>query len=327
MKAVRTAAIVTINTLVVILLADVVLALWNARRTEEDAQREAAPYIAFRGSPNALDHDRWGYRWVPESVSRDAFKIAFFGGSTGYHGGPPIAIMLQDLLAKRLGRAVSVANFSVVSSNHRMHLHNIVESRSIFQPDLIIFYGGYNETLGAADYDPRPGYPMNFFYVAETSALSKVLYEHSYIARTLEAITVGPGNYFTPLLKLQDAYKPLSADWNDAVIENYFDTLSLAKTIGEAFTSSQCGQVRFTAFFQPFLVPNQFEKAYREVRARLVDHPFVTDVSQAYNDLGPDVWADTVHVEQIANERMAHVMADVIGQRELLRSCEINSRS
>jgi len=78
-----------------------------------------------------------------------------------------------------LGIVVFMANYSVVSSHHRQHLHGIIEYLPPFEPDVVIFYGGYNETLQSAYYDPRPGYPYNYFYRSETKPFFKLLLENS----------------------------------------------------------------------------------------------------------------------------------------------------
>ena len=184
-ETLRTYARITLSTFLIWLLADQLIRITGIgsvlpeHYSKQNFQRQAAPYIEFKGAPNKLDHDRYGYRRVPDAVREDSLKISFFGGSTGYQGEPPIPVLLEEKLTKKLGRPVQVANFSVVSSNHRQHLHNIIESREFFKPDIVIFYGGYNETLQSAFYDPRPGYPYNFYYRNETSPFRQILVRYS----------------------------------------------------------------------------------------------------------------------------------------------------
>ena len=58
---------------------------------------------------------------------------------------------------------VGVYNFGSVSSNHSQHVHRLIEFSDRYSFDLVIFYGGGNETFQYANYDPRPGYPYIFF--------------------------------------------------------------------------------------------------------------------------------------------------------------------
>ena len=62
---------------------------------QENLLRAPAPYIEFKGKPNVLDHDEWGYRRASAPRS-DAINVAFFGGSTGYQGTPPIMSMVEE---------------------------------------------------------------------------------------------------------------------------------------------------------------------------------------------------------------------------------------
>jgi hypothetical protein len=288
---------------------------------EEDLQRYPAPYIAFKGKPNALDHDQWGYRHVPAMVPDDALRIAFFGGSTGYRGNPPIAPLLQDKLSKRLQRRTAVANFSVVSSNHRQHLHNLLESRSIFEPDIVIFYGGYNETLGSGFNDPRPGYPYNFFYREETSPLVKLLLRHSAFFGLLDQALLPWGLSLTPLARLRNEYKPFSFEWNQAIVDNYIETLTLANAVQTALPSRRCGAGKFIAFYQPFQVIDSFKEAHQRLRDEFARLSFAVDVSDAYDSLGPSIFVDRAHVQQIAHDTMSYRMADAIIERGIANSC------
>ena len=124
----------------------------------DEVERQPAAYVGFTGKPFARDHNELGFRGPSlEEAAANDLKVAFFGGSTGYMGDPPIPTVVEATLERLLNRDVFVANYSVVSSNHRQHLHGLLEYFNGTQPDQIIFYGGFNEMLGAEDYDPRPG--------------------------------------------------------------------------------------------------------------------------------------------------------------------------
>lgn len=315
------AVLVMISMVAVMLVAFDLVAGWasNYAVSEQDFQRTPAPYIYFKGAPSALDHDKFGYRWVPSSVPGNALRISFFGGSTGYVGNPPIASLIEQRLTTRLSRPVAVANFSVVSSNHRMHLHNIIESRSIFEPDIVIFYGGFNETVAPAYYDPRPGYPFNFFFRSETPLLVQWLSQYS---GTFGALQMRSGlTMLTPLAGLRNELRPFSSEWSQAIVDNYFETLSMAKTVAEAFPSARCGHVRFVAFYQPYQVDSHSASLHQALRKRLGSVPIAADVSGVFDELGPDIWTDVVHVKQNANEHMAEVIADALQTGGTLAHC------
>ena len=61
-----------------------------------DVLRAPAPYIEFKGKPLSSDHNKFGYRFDLNEKSDATIKIAFFGGSTGYLGNPPLPTILEN---------------------------------------------------------------------------------------------------------------------------------------------------------------------------------------------------------------------------------------
>lgn len=268
--------------------------------------RSPKPYIEFAGLPNALDHNEYGYRYKTNH-SKEDFNIAFFGGSTGYDGTPPIATLLEGLLREKFDeRKINVANFSVVSSNHRQHIHNIIESNSLFKPDMIIFYGGYNETAQTFFYDPRPGYPYNFFYRAETDSWKKVLLEKSPIANIVNRVGVKYGWFdLTPLSSIQHEVKVLSLEWMNSIHNTYLETLSHGNILAKSFTTNQCSFAgRFKAFYQPYQIPEPLKALDEKIRISIKKISYIHDLSDTYDDFN-HVYTDIVHVSQEGNELMA----------------------
>jgi hypothetical protein len=272
---------------------------------KQNEQRQPAPYIEFKGAPGKLDHDRYGYRWVPDTIDPDATRIAFFGGSTGYQGDPPIPSLVESRL-NQAGFRTQVANFSVVSSNHRQHLHNILESRSLFKPDVVIFYGGYNETLQAAYYDPRPGYPYNFYYRNETSPLNQLLIRYSPTFFLIDKLLTKQGIAgLTPLATLRKQEAPFSQPWDQAIMDNYFATLNLAHNITGAFESAHCPKSVFLFFYQPYQVPDEFRPVHEAIRNTIRNYGFGYDLSDTFEKRNLDVFTDIVHVRQEGRDAIA----------------------
>ena len=316
--------------LVIVVAADVVLfnkifGYGYPSHYEEDVERYPAPYVEFTGRPLARDHNESGFRGpLLEHAAVNDIKIAFFGGSTGYQGSPPIATVVETTLERLLSKSVHVANYSVVSSNHRQHLHGLLESFNTAQPDLVIFYGGFNEMLGSADYDPRPGYPYNHFYRAETGSLTKLLIQHSAIAAEIDkkyGVLSGIG-------ALRQTERPLSEEWNRRVADKYFETLDLAHRVTGTFASSVLERARFMAFYQPYIVNPVFEETHTSVKNRIRAIPYVFDVSSAYDALGPSTYTDPVHVNQAAKNLMGETIGEIVADelRGAAREWESDSR-
>jgi hypothetical protein len=287
---------------------------------QENIERYPSPYVEFTGKPDTKDHNEYGFRGpsFKESKQND-LKIAFFGGSTSYYGDPPIPNIVKEELEKRTGLSVFVANYSVVSSNHRQHLHGIIEFLPQFKPDIVIFYGGHNETLQNASYDPRPGYPYNFFYRAETSTWCKLLIENSAIIGEIDK-RIG---VFTGYAKLSREQQPFSDGWNTRMIEKYFETLSLAKNVASIIESQRFGKTRFFAFYQPYQVPKELISAHNTIKNKISSIDYVFDVSSEFDVFGKEIYNDIVHVKQRANEVMGAKIAQIIAEELKLEKAPI----
>jgi hypothetical protein len=278
---------------------------------QENIIRYPAPYVEFTGKPNIIDHNKYGFRGpsFEESKPND-LKIAFFGGSTGYYGNPPISKIVEKELEKLLGLSVFVANYSVVSSNHRQHLHMIIEFLPQFKPDVVIFYGGFNTTLQSALYDPRPGYPYNFFYRGETSPFVKLLLENSAIIGEIDKRL----GVLTGLAKLRKEQQPFSDGWNKRIAQKYFETLMLANNVTSTIESKRYKKTIFFAFYQPYQVPREFMPTHNRIKNRISTLTYAFDVSSEYDPLGEEVYLDVVHVNQHAHEVMGTKIAKIVAK-------------
>ena len=156
--------------------------VFNYGKEDETFRRYPSPYDMFRGKPNQkfkFVNNKFGFRGDEiRHIEDQKLVIGFFGGSTGYNGRPPIIDIIAELLTKDR-RPNRVYNFSSTSSNHSQHLHRLIEFME-YPFDVIIFYGGGNETEGYYYYDPRPNYPYNFYYKNELNSFSKIILENSF---------------------------------------------------------------------------------------------------------------------------------------------------
>ena len=301
----------------VLIIADVVLFKYflgfgyPTHYRQESVFRSPAPYVEFTAKPNVASHNEFGFKGKSYlEADSTAVKIAFFGGSTGYVGSPPICNILEEHLEKLWRREVFIANYSVICSNHRQHLHGILEYAVPLKPDIVLFYGGNNETQQHIKYDPRPGYPYNYFYRGELGPFRKLLLRYSAILGEIDmrfGIVSGIG-------QLRSQQQPLSPEWNEKIAHKYFETLHLANAVSNTLESSYFGKCKFFAFYQPFRVPESFLGTHYQIRQEILEVPYIFDVSSAYNQLGKeeDIFIDEVHVQQPARELMAETMAKAL---------------
>jgi hypothetical protein len=278
---------------------------------QENILRYPSPYVEFTGKPNVRDHNILGYKGKSfYDADSGAVKVAFLGGSTGYNGDPTISETIEKELKERWNENIFIANYSVVSSNHRQHLHMIVENVLLFKPDIIVFYGGNNETANYIHYDPRPGYPYNYFFRGELSSLRQILLKNSALLGELDkrfGIVSG-------LNKLRLEQNVSSKEWNTMVADKYLETIQLANMISKSSKSSLFEDCLFFAFYQPFQVPESFVTTHNHIRQQIMDIPYIHDVSAIYDQLGEaeNVFIDEVHVQQPARNLMGKTIANLI---------------
>ena len=318
---------------VIAIVVDVALlrSTYPSHYRSDNAKRYPQPYEMFRAKPNVADQNADGFRGrLFHEDNSQAFKIAFYGGSTGYKGNPPIAETLEKELERLWGRDVRVFNFSIVSSNHRQHIHGIVENVLPRDADLILFYGGNNEIFATRYYDQRPGYPYNFFYREETNPINKALLENSaffaLLNKILESRNIDTGMNLTPLVPLRKKYRVWTDTWEKLVVDKYMETLGLAERLSESVESKHCGKAVFLAFFQPMKYAKLADiRLIEKARARIKEYDYVIDVFDAYSKFGSEIFGDSVHVAQPARDWMGQTMAKAIdGSNEIRLRCDRN---
>ena len=269
---------------------------------ERDSIRYIFPYDWVRGEPNVADHNEFGFRGMAPNTIRDPkkFVIGFFGGSTGYNGAPPIIELLSQKLKKNNFDNINI-NFSSVSSNHNQHLHRLLEFNE-YNYDIIIFYGGANETLQHYYYDNRPGYPYNF-YLHDSNANKDInfLIKKSNIIGEVDKL-YNVYLEFDPKTSNEDDYK----NWRFSVKKNYFTTIKKAKEITKNIIKpNKCKKTSFVAIYQPMVpLAGRAEDLVNYVGSDLNENEIFD-----FSDLKDDVkFTDHSHIDQ----KSKNIVADNI---------------
>ncbi len=231
---------------------------YNNEFNESHLERYVYPYDMFRSKPNVLDHNIYGFRGpiLDNFKNQKILKIGFFGGSTGYFGDPSISKLIGDNL-KIKGIDNVVFNFSSVASNHSQHIHRMVQFLD-YNFDIIIFYGGGNESLGYYYYDTRPGYPYNFFIRNELSPLKHSLIRYSSIFGKVDKITGGSISGYKKMIKYRDQdYE----NWVKEIATDYVKKLKIAKQITNGSIKSEvCSDSIFIPIVQPINLDFNIER-------------------------------------------------------------------
>ena len=275
--------------------------------SEEKFERSPSPYDSFSGKPFYKDHNSLGFRGIEFKNYDNTLQIAFFGGSTGYNGEPPIIDLIEKKLNKKNIKNKTF-NFSSVSSNHNQHVHRLVKYSDL-NFDIIIFYGGFNETLQTYLYDPRPGYPFNFWIRNELNKLKYLLLKYSAIYAEYEKQTGNVSN----IKKIKKDLKFKSDEWLSDLINNYYLTLKKAKKISENLINSNfCKKTKFFGFYQPISINRSDDfskKIIKTTKNFFINKEILVDISGILDESD---FRDSVHITQSSKNIIADKISNYI---------------
>lgn len=307
-------------TLILIILVDVSLSLlgfgYPFHYKNENLQRFPYPSDVFRGKPNALDHNEFGFRGKFDS-SKNTFNVAMFGGSTTYLGEPPIIELVREQLLNE-NISINVFNFGSISSNHSQHTHRLLDFSDKIKLDLVIFYGGWNEIVNYTNYDSRPGYPYNFFYRNELNPLLQTIIRYSSIIGSIDIYTNGSISGLKSIRELTILNDP---NWTKKLVSNYWRDLSIANKITtKIIETNYCKKPKFISIIQPGKVPLRAKQAWKEllISQTRVDHNWIhLDLTHMKDKLE---FSDLSHLKQSSREIMAKEFSKVV-KKIFLEDC------
>ena len=292
----------------------------------------------LNGHPSKVDYPYVGF--VPKKIAgaepysiyysgndiyknnEDKIKIAFFGGSTGvladFHkkGSLNIPKYLEKDLKAKLKKDVVVINYSCLGARHRQHLHMLLEFMPKFKPDIVVFYGGNNETTQTYGFfDPRQNYPFNYYYKYEFPKWKKFLLENSAIISNLDE----KFHLYHPA-PIRIRIHHASPKWIDENVEMYMETMDLSNKITKTFKSDLLGECAFVGIFQPLNIeteksPESKENTYvliGKIRKEISHTDYLYDFYNKFDKFSPDTWYDICHVKDKANQYMAEEIADLL---------------
>lgn len=271
-----------------------------------------APYVGHvskkvaESYPNSLIFNEENSMF--KNLNKHDLKVAFFAGSTGILGEPNLASEIEKSLSEKLKVSCFVANFSILSGNSRQHMHYLLEYLDEFNPDIIIFYNGFNEIVqGACREDPRLLYPYNFYY-EEMPEWKKCLVKYSAVFGLLE----NHYSLFTKYENINAHVKYGSDEYSKKLIDIYFDTFEKSKKISNFLNSDKFTHPVFIGFFQPFLNEWGDLNLSSKIREKIPEYDYIYDVHDEYNKFSKEIWDDDIHVHGEAHVHMGKTIADVI---------------
>lgn len=304
--------------------------------------RKPKPYVMFGGTPGSEFYankgerlNELGYRGKAPSAYKapGEFRIFLLGGSTVLLGNPTLAKLIEDEFHRNGHSNITVFNFGVISSVSGMELSRIIFEIVDLKPDLVIMYGGGNDFMHPAFYDPRPGYPFNFMVYASNPILESDIKKYPTTTMLLYGSNMMRNFFpdyflkkFVPIKQLREESKWKTEPWTDEIVFDYVNNLRKAAKICQAFDS------KFIAFLQPlvyFKEPLSPEEkvflgedrgAYLYMRDRVKSYVQLptqsslelVDLSQIFNGKTDRAFSDPIHLIQAKNAVVAKEMYDRI---------------
>ncbi len=173
-----------------------------------DVTHMPRPYVMSAGKPLVDGQNALGYRGpLPAATkTKDEYRIFIFGSSVVYNGNPPFSFLLEGFFHKKGLSNVHVFNFGAVSSISRQDLVRLFLEASTFQPDMVVFYGGYGDI--SPSFDERPNYPHRY-----------ILYEMNPAMKLTAAETP-----FWPMLALNSQF--LRNHFQENLVQDLFEQKS-----------------------------------------------------------------------------------------------------
>ena len=275
----------------------------NSHWYDEENIRFNSPYDMFSNKPNVLDHNNLGFRGpnLNKNISENTLSVAFLGGSTGYTGTPPIPELLGKYL-RNSGVDNIVYNFSVNSSNHNQHIHRLIKYID-YSYDIIIFYGGNNESIQYLQYETRPSYPYNYFIKNDLSIFKIFLLKYSSIFGIIENFTGSVSGINISRKEIDQKFD----NWSEKVVNNYLLTIKKATLLFDNnLRTNKCKKSIFIPILQPVNPRSEKEvKLWNKLKKSIQNKNNFID----YSDVDINFF-DNVHVDQKSRIKIANLMKD-----------------
>jgi len=330
--------------------------------------RTPCPYLMFAGKPGAVadiadcmtryqgppahvEMDEMGVRRddrITQPKRPDATRIVVLGGSTVFLGSTSadtIPARLERLLHEGGRTDVEVFNFGVVSYVSGQDLMMLLHRVADLSPDMVIAYGGGNDIFTPFGYDPRPGYPYNFFMVEDAIAtargtnswdlLSALAARSALVSLTRgQPLTTGTGD---PLTRLREQVGYRSAGWEDRVVATYIGNLEKMAALAQGFG------FKLAAVLQPMLhfktphvgresqfvgdadFSDYLDRQYDRTRKAYVDLEqrhggggcHFIDISLCLRDCNRELYWDLIHTDNEGNGLIARAIKAALRERGL----------
>ena len=181
--------------------------------------------------------------------------------------------------------------------------------------DIIVFYGGNNETIQYLQYETKPSYPYNYFIKNEIPIYKMFVLKYSSIFGLLE-------NKFGIISGINKSRKQIDTNfdiWSDKIVKNYINSIKKAEQIfKKSINTNKCVSPIFVPILQPVNPTNDKEsKLWLKTQMATKKYSNFLDYSYTYKELN---FFDNVHVDQKSRNQISSLMVKDI-QSIILNQC------
>ena len=187
-------------------------------------------------------------------------------------------------------------------------MHRIIKYHDIFNFDFVVFYGGWNETIQYVNYDPRPGYPYNFFFRNDLSLIKKLILKYSSILGEFDMHT----GIINGRAKLVLSTK--TEDWEKKIINKYWRDLEVANNITNKLTKpNTCKNPLFISVTQPGIPRTSEEEKIWSLLKQSQNKNFNTWSHSDFTNENENVkFKDGVHLLQDSRNYIGKKISNII---------------
>jgi hypothetical protein len=198
-----------------------------------------------------------------------------------------------------------------------------------YAPDLVLVCSGASDLIVAREFDPRPGYPYNFFLLEE-------LQQH-FLAAGRDGEPLAPAAFMDRAavrqIRLRSEVGWPGSAWEEGVVDAYLRIMGKLSRVATAYALDTVLVLEPmvvtrdppTAEETRYLKPETwqyYERQYRRLRAGLfsadlIDRRVVTvhDGSAAFAGEAAAVFRDYIHFNETGGRLMAAYLADIVRDR------------
>lgn len=305
--------------------------------------RYPAPYYGFTGRPNGDGErlDAWGFANAappPREKAAGETRLFLLGDSCFFDADEAAGVTMADLTRAQLAPfnipGLTVYNFGVRSYLADQMLALLFFRLIDYQPDAVLIFCGGSDLFIPITYDPRPGYPYNFYVVEE-------LYSRFFDAKTLkdEAAQVSHNDLLDGIVarhaELRAKAGWRSEAWEASVVDGFASFVGKTARLAKAYeleiaialqplVTSKSPQTAAEAAMLGADTADYFRRQYQRYDRLFAKGPHASSANEfislyntadTFSGREDELFVDFIHYTMTGKRLMARRLASIAAER------------